>query len=306
MELWYTERQTPHAGITCKVKETLYTKKTAFQELAILDTHQFGRMLVLDGMVQATEADEFIYHEMIAHVPLNTHPHPQRVLVIGGGDGGTLREVMKHREVTGAVLVEIDQEVVAACREYLPGLSCGLEDGRAEIVYGDGIQYVKKLEKAFDVVLVDSPEPVGPAAGLFSEDFYRNIYNALKPGGILVAQTESPFFNGDLIRSSYRNINKIFPLTRLYLASIPTYPSGLWSFTLGSRGPEPLQIHNKNNNNSSSSSSSINSSNSNNSSKSSSSSNNGKNLNTRYYNPQVHHSAFSLPGFVRELLQEGE
>lgn len=273
MELWYTERQTPHVGITCRVKETLYTQKTAFQELAILDTFQFGKMLVLDGMVQTTEADEFIYHEMIAHVPLATHPDPQKVLVIGGGDGGTIREALKHREVSGAVLVEIDKEVVAACREHLPRLSCGLEDSRAKVIFSDGISYVKEQEKAFDIILVDSTEPVGAAAGLFTEDFYRDIFKALKPEGILVAQTESPFYNRDLMGPVYRKINKIFPITRLYLANIPTYPGGLWSFTLGSREHDPLEVKKF------------------------------KDLNTRYYNPQVHRSAFSLPGFVNELLE---
>ena len=275
MELWYTERQTPHTGITCRVRETLCARNTAFQELAVLDTFQFGRMLVLDGMVQVTEADEFIYHEMLAHVPLSTHPCPEKVLVIGGGDGGTIRETLKHGEVSRAVLVEIDREVVAACKEHLPRLSCGLEEHRAEVVFEDGIKYIKEQEETYDIILVDSPEPVGPAAGLFTGEFYRDVYKALKPGGIMVAQTESPFFNGDLIRSAYGKIKEIFPITRLYLASVPTYPSGLWSFTLGSREHDPLEVKEF------------------------------RSLNTRYYNSRVHRSSFTLPGFVNDLL-EGE
>lgn len=274
MDLWYTEKQTPHVGITCQVKKTLYTRKTPYQELAIIDTFQFGRMLVLDGMVQATEVDEFVYHEMIAHVPLNTHPQPREVLVIGGGDGGTIREILKHREVTRAVLVEIDREVVEACRKYLPALSRCLEEDRVEVLFEDGREHLKSREEAYDVILVDSTEPVGPAVGLFTREFYQDIYRALKPQGILVAQTESPFFNRDLIKKVFERISSIFPLTRLYLGSIPTYPSGLWSFTLGSKGHDPLKA--------------------------------GEikgDLETRYYNGDIHYSSFVLPGFVRELME---
>ncbi len=275
MELWYTEKQTPHLGITCQVKETLCTKMTAFQELAILDTLQFGKMLVLDGMVQTTVQDEFVYHEMISHVPLVTHPNPEKVLVIGGGDGGTIKQIIKHPEVTRAVLVEIDEEVVNTCREYLPEISGGaLEDPRVEVIITDGLEYVKSCREEFDVILVDSTEPVGPAVGLFTGEFYQNISEALKPQGIMVAQTESPFYNGDLIHSVTQRIQKVFPLTRLYLAAVPTYPSGLWSFTLGSKVHDPLKVKAF------------------------------KELDTRYYSPELHKSSFVLPGFVRELMEE--
>lgn len=274
MELWYTEKQTQHLGITCQVKETLCTKMTAFQELAILDTLQFGKMLVLDGMVQTTVEDEFIYHEMITHVPLATHPNPQKVLVIGGGDGGTIKQIIKHREVSRAVLVEIDEEVVTTCREHLPEISGGsLDDPRVEVIFTDGLEFVKTNKSEFDVILVDSTEPVGPAVGLFTQEFYQNIYDALKPEGIMVAQTESPFYNRDLIRSVTHRIKKVFPLAHMYLASIPTYPSGLWSFTLGSKVHDPLKVQEF------------------------------KRLDTRYYSPEIHRSSFVLPGFVKELME---
>lgn len=274
MELWYTEKQTPNLNLGCRVKETLHLAKTDYQEMAVLDTLQFGRMLVLDGMVQTTVADEFIYHEMISHIPVYTHPCPRRVLVIGGGDGGAVREIVKYPQVEKVVLVEIDGQVIAAAKRFLPEISAGLSDIRAEVKIADGIEYVRSLEDAFDVIIVDSTEPVGPAVGLFGSPFYEGVFRALKPNGIFVAQTESPFFNAPLIRTVFRRIKTIFPCTYLYLAPVPTYPGGLWSFTLGSKQYNPLQPQ-------------------------------GQYIpgNTRYYTAQVHRSAFILPRFVQELLE---
>jgi len=273
MELWYTEKQTPNLGITCLVHETLCHFKTPYQDLAVIDTLQFGKMLVLDGMVQTTEKDEFVYHEMIAHVAMQAHPNPRDVLVVGGGDGGAIREVLKYSSVETATLVEIDEAVIEVSRKYLPDIAVGLSDPRVTVLVADGIEHVKQSTGKYDVILVDSTEPVGPAIGLFSEEFYRNIYRALKKDGIFVAQTESPFFNRDLIKDVYARIARVFPLTKLYLASIPTYPSGLWSFTAGSKCYEPE--------------------------------NGGdKPVKTKYYNKDVHQGAFRLPGFVRELLEE--
>ena len=275
MELWFTEKQTPALGLTCKVRRTLLEEQTPYQHLAILETEQFGRMLVLDGMVQTTEKDEFVYHEMIAHVALNTHPNPRRVAVIGGGDGGTVREVLKHRSVEQVVLIEIDRRVVEACREYLPSISCALSDPRVEVRVADGVEHIRSAENEYDVVLIDSTEPVGCAVGLFSAPFYRDVARALREDGIMVAQTESPFVNQDVIRRSNAGIRASFPITRLYLASIPTYPSGLWSFTLGSKRYDPLEVD----------PASI------------------PPLETRYYTPHIHHAAFRLPRFVEELVE---
>lgn len=276
MELWYTEKQTANVGITCKTRCTLHTEKTPYQELAVIETEQFGRMLVLDGMVQTTIEDEFVYHEMITHVALVTHPRPRRVAVIGGGDGGAIREILKHDSVEKAVLVEIDEQVIAASRKYLPEISCALDDERVEIRVEDGIAHVRENRGTYDVILIDSTEPVGAAVGLFSPEFYRDVYDALTEEGIMVAQTESPFFNQDLIRKSFAGIKASFPLTRLYLASIPTYPSGLWSFTLGSKRHDPLAVDTSK----------------------------VPPLVTKYYTPQLHKAAFQLPRFVQELVQE--
>jgi len=273
MELWYTEKQTANFGITCLVQETLCNFKTQFQQLAVLDTVQYGRMLVLDGMVQTTERDEYVYHEMIAHIAMQAHPSPKDVLVIGGGDGGAIREVLKYAAVESATLVEIDEAVIEMSKKYLPEISCGLSDPRANVLVADGIKHVKQSAGKYDVILVDSTEPVGPAVGLFAEEFYADISKALKKDGMLVAQTESPFFNRDLIENAYARIGRVFPLTKLYLASIPTYPSGLWSFTVGSKCYEPENCRQKP-------------------------------VNTKYYNFAVHQGAFCLPNFVKEMVGE--
>ncbi|MDD4492993.1 MAG: polyamine aminopropyltransferase [Eubacteriales bacterium] len=278
MELWYTEYQTKGVGITCKTSKTLHTEKTEYQELAIIDTEQFGRMLVLDGTVQTTINDEFVYHEMITHIPLFTHKSPENVLVIGGGDGGTIREIIKHKEVKRAVLVEIDGRVVELSKQYLPEISCALGDPKVDVRIEDGIEYVKKHKGEFDVILVDSTDPVGPAEGLFAEDFYKSIFDCLKDDGIFVEQTESPFFHGELIKNVYSNMAKLFPVARLYTCPIPTYPGGYWSFTMGSKKYDPLKtdivkIYD---------------------------------VKTRYYTPEIHKSAFALPAFVKEIIKETE
>lgn len=276
MELWFTERQTESFGITAKVLKTLHTEKTPFQSLAVLETEQFGRMLVLDGMVQTTERDEFVYHEMITHVAMQTHPRPRRVAVIGGGDGGAVREVLKYRAVEHVDLVEIDRRVVEVSRLYFEKLSSGLSDPRVTCIYADGIEHVRTHRDTYDVIIVDSTEPVGPAVGLFDKTFYAWAHDSLTAEGVLVAQTESPFFNRSIIERAYGGIASVFPLARLYLASIPTYPSGLWSFTLGSKGRDPLSVEVD-----------------------------LGGIDTVYYNAGVHRGAFQLPSFVQEIIRPG-
>ncbi|MBU7007074.1 polyamine aminopropyltransferase [Phosphitispora fastidiosa] len=275
MELWYTEKQTENVGITCKTEKTLHVEQTEFQSMAVIDTMQFGRMLVLDGMVQTTIEDEFVYHEMITHVPLNTHPNPQNVLVIGGGDGGAIREVVKHPSVKKAVLVEIDRRVVEISREFFPEISCGLGNPKVSVIYDDGIKHVADHKDFYDIIIVDSTEPVGPAVELFSSSFYKSISESLREDGLFVAQTESPFFNSDLISGCYRKISEVFPITKLYLASIPTYPSGLWSFTMGSKkyDPEAVDVLAV------------------------------PDYPTRYYTPKLHKGSFVLPKFVEGLIK---
>lgn len=277
MELWYTEKQTPNHGITTKISKTVHTEKSEFQQIDIIETNQFGRMLVLDGMVMTTNKDEFVYHEMITHVALNTHPNPKKVLVVGGGDGGAIREIIKHPSVEKAVLAEIDGRVIETSKEFLPEIAGALDNPKVDVQVVDGIKYIHDNKGQFDVIMVDSTEPIGPAVGLFEKGFYQGIYDCLKEDGILVAQTESPWFNGELIKRVFKDIKSIFPITRLYTVSIPTYPSGLWSFTMGSKKYDPLAVSDEQ----------------------------LKELaDTKYYTPRIHKSVFQLPKFVEDLVKE--
>ncbi|WP_036646517.1 polyamine aminopropyltransferase [Paenibacillus sp. oral taxon 786] len=275
MELWFTEKQTPVFGITAKIRETLVTEKTEYQDLAMLDTEEFGRMLVLDGMVMTTIKDEFVYHEMMAHPALFTHPNPKRVLVVGGGDGGVIREVIKHPEVGQAVLVEIDGKVIEYSKKYLPEIAGGLDNPRVDVQVADGYMHIIESKNQYDVIMVDSTEPVGPAAPLFERGFYQGIYEALKDDGIFVAQTDNPWFKADLIQKVNKDVKEIFPIVRVYGANIPTYPSGLWTFTMGSKVYDPLQVDETK----------------------------IPELDTKYYTPRLHKAAFVLPKFVEDLVK---
>lgn len=275
MELWYTEKQTETFGITARIKETLVTEKTEFQDLAVIDTEQFGRMLVLDGMVMTTEKDEFVYHEMVAHPLMFTHPNPRQVLVVGGGDGGVIREVLKHPKVEKAVLVEIDGKVIEYSKRFLPGIAGELDDPRVEVIVNDGYMHIHDFKDTYDVIMVDSTEPVGPAVNLFTRGFYQGIYDALKEDGMFVAQTDNPWFKSDLIRTVHKDVKEVFPIVRVYCANIPTYPSGLWTFTMGSKKYDPLQVDEAG----------------------------IPEIKTRYYTPRLHKAAFALPRFVEELIQ---
>lgn len=241
MDLWFTEKHKLGFGLTCSVKRTLVNERTPYQTLTVLDTCAFGNMLLLDGVVQTTVFDEFVYHEMIAHPALCTHPEPKRALVVGGGDGGTVREVLRHPSVESVELCEIDRRVVEVCTEHLKETSCGLTDPRVTVVYEDGIEYVKRFKAKYHCVIVDSPDPVGPATGLFAADFYRGVHESLTDDGVFATQTESPFTDGDLIRKVTRDFAAVFPICGFYTACVPTYPTGLWSFMMGSKRYHPVR-----------------------------------------------------------------
>ena len=273
---WYTEKQTENFGITMKINKTLHTEQTDFQYLEMAETAEWGNMLFLDGMVMTSEKDEFVYHEMVAHVPLFTHPNPKNVLVVGGGDGGVIREILKHPSVKKATLVDIDGKVIEYSKKFLPSIASGLEDSRVEVIVGDGFMHIAESENEYDVIMVDSTEPVGPAVNLFSKGFYAGISKALKEDGIFVAQSDNPWFTPDLIKQVQSDVKEIFPITKLYLANIPTYPSGLWSFTIGSKKYNPLEVPAER----------------------------FHDIETKYYTPELHNAAFVLPKFVKDLTGE--
>lgn len=235
------EFQTSSSGIFFKVKKVLYKKKSAFQKIEIIENDFYGRVLFLDGLVQTTEKDEFFYHEMLVHPALAIHPRPEKVLIIGGGDGGALREVLKH-PVRKAWLVEIDQEVIKACEQYFPWLDEALADPRAELAIADGFDFIQKTTERFEVIIVDSSDPVGPSAILHARDFYRKLKKILKPNGLIVAQAGSQLLHLREHRQKAAFLRPMFRFARFYSAPVPTYPVGTWCYTLLSDRVDPLAV----------------------------------------------------------------
>ncbi len=277
MALWFEEPASPAHRLGWKVRRVLADEVTPYQRIQVVETEQFGRALVLDGIVQTTEGDEFIYHEMLSHVALTTHPNPRRVLIVGGGDGGTAREVLGAEGPEDVVLAEIDPRVIEICRAYLPGHTSALDDPRLHIEIADGARYVEAHAGAFDVILVDATDPEGDGPGrvLYTERFHQVLRRALRPGGLYVQHAGAPFYNPEVLESVTASAAQVFPIVRVFTAPIPTYPGAYFSFVVGSLGPAPL------------------------SPKGSSVSHS-----TRWYTPAVHRSAFTLPPYVLRLLPE--
>lgn len=279
--MWFDE--TLHDGYHqgFQIKEVLFENKTEHQHLVIFESTTFGRVMALDGIIQTTERDEFIYHEMLAHVPLFSHGDPKEVLIIGGGDGGLLREVLKHPQVEHAVQVEIDQAVIDMCREYLPNHSAGaFDDGRADIVIGDGIDYVKGCERRFDVILSDSTDPIGPGEVLFTSPFYEGIKRCLKPGGVFAAQNGVAFMQPDEVSTTHRRLQPLFEDCSFFSAAVPTYVGGIMTFAwaCGDNGPRTtsLEVLQRRFGQSQ--------------------------IDTRYYTPEIHAGAFALPRYLLDTL----
>lgn len=204
-----------------------YDSNTDLQRIRVLENARFGRFMTLDGVVQTTEGDEFIYHEMMTHVPLLAHGHATRVLIIGGGDGGIAREVLRHRSVTHVTMVEIDAGVVEFCKEHLPSLSAGaFDDPRLNLVIADGAAFMRESDAEFDVIIVDSTDPIGPGEVLFTDTFYGHAQRRLRPGGILVTQNGVPFMQGDELTNTMRAFKALFGDATCYLSTIPTYAGG--------------------------------------------------------------------------------
>ena len=270
LHLWFIEDQAPGMALGLKAIRTIHREKTEYQDLAVIETLDAGRALVLDGCIMTSDMDEFIYHEMIVHVPLCAHPSPEKVLVVG--DGGSIREILKHDSVKRAVLSEIDGDVVEAAKKYLPSTSCRLDDPRCQIMIGDGFQHVNTHPGEYDVVLCDSTDPIGPGTVLFSGEFYKGVYGALKDDGIFVAQTESPFYYKDLLSRVSQTLKEIFPIVKTYVTVMPTYPGALWTFTLASKKYDPVECVRK------------------------------IDLETKFYTPELHKASFVLPKMVKDIV----
>jgi len=281
MELWYTEEWTDHVRLSIKVKQHLYSQKSAFQQIDILESEEFGRFLTLDGLMMANEKDEFIYHDCIAHPPMCVNPAIKNVLVIGAGDGGTVRELTRYPNIEKIDMVEIDEQVVRACQEFLPQTASKLTDRRVNLYFEDGVAWVNNAaNEHYDLVIVDSTDPIGPGEGLFTVDFYQDCFRILSQNGILVNQHESPYFDRDAreMKRAHKKIKGIFPISEVYQAHIPTYPSGHWLFGFASKSLHPIkdakiELWNQ------------------------------LGLKTNYYNTDLHRGAFMLPTYVKEMLQ---
>jgi spermidine synthase len=275
---WIEEIQEESYGMKWKLKERLFEGQSPFQLVEVVDTVSHGKMLLNDGLVMITERDERVYHEMLAHVPLFTHPNPENVLVIGGGDGGTIREVLRHPSVKRAVLCEIDGMVVDACKKFIPQTAASLDDTRVEVCIEDGIKYLKNSQEKFDVILVDSTDPMGPAMPLFGKEFYLDVFSHLTDQGIVVAQSECAFYQLETQKKFLSIVQEVFPKTFVYNYNNLTYPGGMWSFLVGSKKWNPQTDF---------SSDKVMTS----------------DQEFYYYNAAIHRSAFSLPTFMRKELK---
>ena len=274
---WAIEAGTAY-GQCIKVKEKLFEKQTPFQKIEIFETCEMGRLLMLDGIIQLTSFDEFAYQEMMAHLPFYAHGNPEKVLVIGGGDGGVLRELARHPGIKTLDICEIDAEVIAAARKFLPELACGYDDPRVKINVADGSKFIQDKPEYYDLVIVDSTDPGGPGAPLFTAEFYANLKRALRPGGVVATQAESPWLLPDVVKQLFDAANANFKFTGYGAISVPTYPTGMIGVCTASdtrdirtpaREVEPEIA-----------------------------------AQLRYYNSEIHHSAFALPNFVKNLLQK--
>jgi len=281
MEFWFTEQHTENVRFSVKVDKQLLSKQTDFQRIDVFQSPEFGKFFSLDGYIMITEKDEFIYHDMIVHIPMAVNPDIKRVLVIGAGDGGSIRELCRYATIEHIDMVEIDEEVVNVCKKYFPITACAFDDPRVHLYFEDGLKFVRSKKNEYDLILVDSTDPIGPGEGLFTREFYGNCYNALSETGILVNQHESPYytFNAVAMQRAHRRIREKFPIAKVYQAHIPTYPSGYWLFGFASKKFDPILDFDA-----------------------------GKwnalGLKTRYYNTELHVGCFALPNYVKELLKD--
>ncbi|MBO5459075.1 MAG: polyamine aminopropyltransferase [Lachnospira sp.] len=283
MELWYTDKHTKDVHFTMKVENQIASVESEYQRIDILETVEFGKVLVLDGELMISQKDEFIYHEMITHVPMAVHPNVKNVLVIGAGDGGTIRELTKYDTIENIDMVEIDKMVVRMCREYFQETACKLDDPRVNMYFEEGLRFVRMKKDEYDLIIVDCADPYGPAEGFFTREFYGNCFKALHDDGILINQHESPYYSehSRTVQKAHQHIQLVFPYSTVYQCHIPSYPSGHWLFGFASKKYDPIKDLREDYWNS-------------------------LNMKTRYYNTDLHKGSFYLPTYVKELLEIGK
>lgn len=273
-DIWLVEDDRDNMKLTYRARGIISSRKSSYQQVDIVDLCDFGKCLVLDGVVQTTVLDGYIYNEMISHIPIVTHDNPKDVLIIGGGDCGAANEVLKYEEIKSVDVVEIDEVVVKECVEHLPEISGTTpSDNRVNFIFNDGVKYVKNSEKRYDIIIVDSSDPVGPAVQLFSREFYKDVKKCLKEDGIMVCQSQSPIFNKDILGNTYRILNEYYPIVKVYTAVVPSYPGGMWSFTLASLKNDPANADTSK-----------------------------LKHNTLYVNSEIFESCFKLPSMVKKSL----
>lgn len=271
---WFYEHYRDISAIGVNTKAILHAERSPYQSIVVHETVGHGRLLTLDDMVMLTELDEFVYHDLLTHVPLCVHPDPREVLVVGGGDGGTTREVLKHAQVKRVIQCEIDERVTRVCQQFIPSVAGFLDDPRVELVFADAAAYVKNNPGRFDAILVDSSEPIGPAAALFTPSFLADLSQALRPGGVISCQAESPFYAPEVVRELFAAARGSFAQVHGYYGVVPTYPGGGWVFCMASQSLGPADVDLAR----------------------------AAALDARYYSPAVASGAFGLPAFVAELV----
>ena len=283
MELWFSDYHTEDVKLDIKIEKQLFGADTDFQRIDVFESKEFGRFISCDGTIVFSEKDEFVYDEMIVHVPMAVHPHVRKVLVIGGGDGGVARELTHYDEIEEIDVVETDHVFIDVCRDYFPDNACGLDDPRVTVFNANGLRFLRTKVDEYDLIISDAIDPLGHAAGLFTKEFYGNCFRALKEDGIMVYQRGSPFYDEDeeTCRAMHRKASHSFPISRVYQAHIPTCPSGYWLFGFASKKYHPLKDFD------------------------------AKKwlergIKTWYYSEHLHKGAFMLPKYVEDMLEEEE
>ncbi len=276
---WFSEICPMWQGValSLEIEKVLYSKKSKFQQIDLFQTKNFGKMLVLDGIIQLTEPDEFAYHEMLAHVPMFAHANPEEILVIGGGDGGVLREICRHDCIKHIDFCEIDEEVIKVAKEFLPDIACGFDDPRISIHIGDGNAFVKEHQNQYDVIIVDSSDPIGPGEALFEKPFYKALKSALKPNGLVATQGESFFLHKDCVENLVKITREIFPVQAYSYILVPTYPGGHIGICLGSLEPDPAHPCRK--------------------------ISHELQEQLKYYTPEIHKASFIMPYFAKKMFE---